>query len=77
MHMPLVIIFALCVCAILLLALCRAAAHGDTAITPPEHEPYVMEYEDSHWRVSGGAETAEHEEIEGALMDLGKRVSRG
>jgi hypothetical protein len=69
--------FFLCVCAILLLALCRAAARGDTAITPPKREPYVMEYEDERWRVSGGAETTEHEEIEGALMDLGKRVSRG
>jgi hypothetical protein len=47
MHMPLVIIFVLCVCSILLLALCRAAARGDTAITPSAHEPYVMEYEDS------------------------------
>jgi hypothetical protein len=77
MHMPLVIIFVLCVCSILLLALCRAAACGDTAITPSAHEPYVMEYEDSCWRVSGGAETTEHEEIEGALVDLGKRVSKG
>lgn len=71
-----VIIFLLCVCAILLLALCRAAARGDTAITPLECGPYVMEYEDSHWRVSGGAEPTEHDTTEGALMNLGKRVSR-
>jgi hypothetical protein len=71
-----VVIFLLCVCGILLLALCRAAARGDTAITPLEHELYVMEYEDSRWWVSGGAETTEHDTTEGALMNLGKRVSR-